>query len=157
MRRLKPGPKPRPLADRFWEKVDKRGTCWLWTAYRDRDGYGKLQGRHGEAPMHAHHVAIFLTKGRWPKQMVLHKCDNPSCVRPSHLFEGTAQDNSSDMVSKGRTRAPRGEKNGRSKLTKKLVRVIRTSTETQAALARRIGVHQSTISLVRSRRTWRAA
>ncbi len=86
--------------ERFWSHVRKTKKCWLWTHRSDKDGYGKFfhTRRYG-----AHRYSFLLTYGFLPKGLhVLHKCDNPPCVRPSHLFLGTQQDNSDDMVAKGR-------------------------------------------------------
>ena len=97
-----------PLNVRFWSKVDKHGptlvyalgSCWLWTGAVDKDGYG--QTCHNGVQCKAHRVAWFLTTGEWPKPFALHKCDNPSCVRFSHLFQGTPKDNTADMMKKKR-------------------------------------------------------
>jgi len=93
-----------PLADRFWPKVDTSGDCWVWTAQRDRDGYGRVRPG-GTAPyVRAHRAAWFLATGAWPdpELFVCHTCDNPSCVRIDHLFVGTASDNSTDRDTKKR-------------------------------------------------------
>src|ERR1017187_6494629 len=102
-------PRP-PIEIRFWSKVDKRGPtaaprlgpCWIWTGGRDRDGYG--QTWHNKMSHKAHRVAWLLATNEWPKPFALHHCDNPSCVRFSHLFQGTPQENTADMISKGRWR-----------------------------------------------------
>jgi hypothetical protein len=107
---------PRPLADRFWEKVDKAGGCWLWTAAKGSNGYGNFVAYKGEAPTGAHRMSWELTFGEIPDGgFVLHRCDNRLCVRPSHLFLGTQADNLRDMHAKGRwrymPRDQRGERN----------------------------------------------
>jgi hypothetical protein len=95
---------PRSVADRFWEKVDKSGDCWEWTATIDKSGYGIVGMRPKN--LKASRVAWMLTNGAIPDGLwVLHHCDNRRCVRPDHLFLGTNTDNQRDSVAKGRWRA----------------------------------------------------
>ena len=100
-------PRTRPLADRLWEKVDKTGECWLWTARTDRYGYGKMRvGSRTDGSrrtVSASVVSYELENGPVPKGLwVLHHCDQPACVRPSHLYAGTPKRNSRDSVVRGR-------------------------------------------------------
>jgi hypothetical protein len=96
------------LAKRFWKKVNKNGPtmpnmttpCHVWTGNAYPFGYGRV--RFGAGYKRAHHIAFFLENGRWPEPCLLHRCDNPPCVRNEHLFEGTKKDNTRDMISKGR-------------------------------------------------------
>ena len=101
-----------PLVERFWAKVDRSGPgpehrpelgpCWQWTASRTRAGYGKFSIRRG-CFEESHRVSWRLHSGPIPDGLwVLHHCDNPPCVRPSHLFLGTNADNVADMLAKGR-------------------------------------------------------
>lgn len=101
---------------RFWAKVDKSSECWVWTAGRQHFGHGKFRP-NGSAPhVLAHRFSYELAYGPIPDGLfVLHKCDNPPCVRPDHLFLGTQDDNMKDKVRKGRQ--AKGPENGRSKLT----------------------------------------
>jgi hypothetical protein len=92
------GPTLKPLSERFWVKVDKRGPdeCWQWIGIRNEDGYGRPYLR-------AHRVSWQIANGRDPGSLfVCHSCDNPSCVNPNHLWLGTNTVNLRDMVAKGR-------------------------------------------------------
>lgn len=110
-------PKDLSLEDRFWSKVDKSGECWLWTGSADESGYGSF--RVGKKIEYAHRVSYSIANGvslSWEgysaKSSVCHRCDNPRCVNPAHLFLGTHTDNMSDCVSKGRKNAPTGDRHG---------------------------------------------
>lgn len=96
--------KTRPLAERFWEKVQRSDGCWTWTACRNALGYGSIQYGKPRKVVLAHRVAWELAHGAPPGRdvEVCHSCDNPSCVRPDHLFLGTHLDNMRDMYAKGR-------------------------------------------------------
>ena len=151
------------IADRFWSKVDVRGPdeCWPWKAGRYRAGYGTFS--NARTTVTTHRQAWVLMNGPIPQGMcVCHRCDNPPCVNPGHLFLGTPLDNMRDMIAKGRRRvgAPsklRGEDHPRSKLTDTEVREIRAWREagfpgTQIAIA--YGVTHSTVNRIASRRRW---
>lgn len=88
--------------DRFWEKVNKTANCWIWTGSCGTNwGYGEFWANNKK--MLAHRYSWILHNGKIPKTFkVLHKCDNPPCVRPDHLWVGDDSDNMRDMVSKGR-------------------------------------------------------
>lgn len=105
------GGRPDTRAERFWQKVDRRGNeqCWIWISVRNSDGYGQF--RTGGAFMDkAHRESWRMANGPIPEGLsVLHRCDNPSCVNPNHLFLGTQQDNIADMLRKGR-HVKRGQK-----------------------------------------------
>lgn len=113
-----------PIAERFWPKVKKSSACWEWVGARNSKGYGLLlvDGRSSLA----HRVSWILSGQPIPTGLcVLHQCDNPPCVRPSHLFVGTMKDNVRDMFTKGRDNHARGEQHPGAKLTERDVRSIR--------------------------------
>jgi hypothetical protein len=108
----------RNLAKRFWAKVKKDGPipshvpelgpCWVWIGSPDKHGYGLLFVAFPHRYVPAHRVSYELNVGPIPEGLfVLHRCDNPPCVRPDHLFLGTKSDNSRDMHQKGRAGLPR--------------------------------------------------
>ena len=156
---------------RFWAKVDKDGPvpshvpglgpCWVWTAStlgpRHKYGVANYQG----VMKPAHRVAWMLfgpepIADRW----VLHRCDNGRCVRPDHLFLGTAQDNYDDMASKGRARhtGPTSDESRSVKLTREQVREIRERIargDKQSALAAEYGVVKQLISSIKLRHIWK--
>jgi len=90
------------LEERFWHQVKKSDDCWLWVGAMMRNGYGQIKGENRKT-IGAHRVSYLIAYGAIPKGMnVLHKCDTPQCVNPSHLFLGTHRDNTHDALNKGR-------------------------------------------------------
>ena len=153
---MNPNGRPRQnIAERFWNKVTITDGCWLWTAHRDKDGYGAFKLPSGQH-VRAHRMAFELDVGMIPEgTFVLHRCDNPPCCNPDHLFIGTSRDNIVDMVTK--QRQARGEQDGNAKLTVRQVRAIRRGAaagRTYAELAPRFGVDRSTVGRVVNGDTW---
>lgn len=112
--------KARDINERFWEKVDKSAGpdgCWLWQAQVHPRGYGRFaigsRTDKTRQQVPAHRVAYELGNGPIPEgHYVCHRCDNPPCCNPAHLFTGTQQENMNDMKAKGRQNKPRGDRNG---------------------------------------------
>lgn len=146
------------FADRFWSKVDPSGDCWEWTAHRKPGGYGQFTVTKGQFHT-AHAVSYALTHGPIPPGMVIcHRCDNPPCVNPDHLFMGTQVDNALDMFAKGRGNRAVGTANASARLTEDNVRTIRRTPRGPRflmVLAETYGVSTRTISKIRAHQTWR--
>ncbi len=155
-----------PIEIRFWNFVRKTNTCWEWTGCQDRKGYGQIN--NGTRAILAHRLSWILHFGSDPGVLfVCHHCDNPKCVRPDHLFLGTAADNSQDAARKGRItngrfthpeRIPRGEKHHATKLTADAVRAIRQALAAgtnRKSIAATFGISMGTLLDIQCGRTWK--
>lgn len=160
------------IAQRFdakWTPEPNTG-CFLWTAARDRDGYGVFWD--GEFNRKAHRYAYSIAFGTIPDgALVCHRCDTPECVNPEHLWVGTHADNLKDRDQKGRTASgdingaraqpetrPRGWRHPASKLTDGQVKEIRrrcADGESQTAVARDFGVRSTNVNAIVLRKAWR--
>jgi hypothetical protein len=140
------------LRERLYSRVDKTSRCWTWTASTNEHGYGKI--RVNGRTVKAHRVSYELEYGvlLTPAQKLLHECDNPPCVRPSHLFIGTQLDNMRDCVTK--KRHAHGE-TSYSKLTEDQVRAIRADSRSQSKIAADYGVVQQTVFDIKHHKTWK--
>lgn len=165
--------KPKPIADRFWPKVDKSAgpdACWTWTASRAKNGYGKFGiGGHDGGWIGAHCAAWLITRGEIPcGSCVCHSCDNPICVNPSHLWIGTHKDNARDKSMKGRAvwkqshgmrKNPllmsHGTRRYNAKLNDDIVRKIRNATGSHKDIGIRFGVCRTVVGKVRRREIWK--
>jgi transposase len=143
----------------FLTFVDVSGSdgCWIWKGAKTPRGYG--QARYFGKTWKAHRLSYLFHVGDIPEGMsVCHRCDNPTCVNPSHLFLGTHDDNMQDMRAKGRNVAQPGTKNGRAKLTRNDVIAIRemaaTGTRT-GTIARQFGVSGQTVFGIVTGREWK--
>jgi hypothetical protein len=152
-------PNPRPLVERFWEKVDRRGRdeCWPWKASTCGLGYGHID--NGGRAVLSHRLAWRFANGPIPKGLlVCHHCDNPPCCNPAHLFLGTKVDNGLDMSRKGRQHRVSlpGEINPRAKLTEEKVASIRRLAGglSHVDIAHLFGVDRSTIWGIVNREYW---
>lgn len=143
-------------AERFWAKVEKTDSCWLWTAARNTTGYGMASWK-GKKNIVAHRLAYELLVGPIPVgKLALHKCDTPHCVNPDHLFFGTDADNRADCVAKDRH--ARGERSGVNKLTEAQVKEIKRLIANGMRLmdiAPLFGVSKNHISGIKNGRYWR--
>jgi hypothetical protein len=156
-----------PVEDRFWPHVDK-GTpdeCWPWNAGVDLSGYGRIwAATESGKPDGSHRVSWRIHNGPIPAGLfVCHRCDNPPCCNPGHLFLGTNEANMADMVRKGRARSLKGSENRSAKLHESQVRDIRRRYIKgdrfcgQVGLAAEYGVSGTAIADVVHGRTWKAA
>ena len=162
------------LVQRFWRKVDQSGgpdACWPWTATKRNGGYGVLHIAGTKVgTVYAHRVSRFIATGRDPLGfLICHRCDNPWCVNPAHLFEGSVADNVADMLAKKRPtclgkRQPheaakvlRGERIASAKLSADQVVTIRHlagTGENSTTLGQRYGVDSSTVRQIVRREIW---
>lgn len=151
--------KKAPLAERFWEHVEKGqpDECWLWVGSTNNCGYGTI-GLGGARRMGlAHRVSWELHHGPIPSGMkVLHRCDRPRCVNPAHLVTGTQRENIDDCLRKGRWTDSRGEKHPNAKLTSEIVRQIRelAPVAPHKEIAARFGVSRDYVSRIARRKAW---
>lgn len=145
---------------RFWERVDKSGgkdACWEWKICRHKKGgYGAWT--LNKVSCKAHRLAYEYTYGPIPKGLnVCHKCDNPPCCNPSHLFIGTYKDNHQDSVKKGRNVF--GERHGNSKLkesqVKEIIRRLKQKDISHGELAKQYGCSISVIGKIGRAKIWR--
>ena len=143
--------------DQFWNNhIERDNGCWEWQKGKNDRGYGEVS--INGISLYVHRFAWELLNGEIPGGMcILHKCDNPSCINPDHLFIGTQLDNVRDMLSKGRASPPpvhRGTKNNKAVLCEWKVRYIRASDLSQRAIARMFGIGKTTVAHVQCGRTW---
>ena len=147
--------------ERFWPKVDIPVIgygCWEWLRYKNPAGYGNFGV--GEKVKLSHRVSWVINNGQIPDGLcVLHKCDNPGCVNPAHLFLGTRADNTRDAIKKGRLDTFRGELNHMAKLTKEEVLEIREEYKrgniSQSRLAKKYNIGQQNVWCIVNRISWK--
>jgi len=143
----------------FWKKVEAGPfmDCWLWTASKLPDGYGRFAvNRRLQL---AHRVSWIIHNGPIPEGMLIcHRCDCPSCVNPYHLYAGTASDNMQDMIRKDRRKPCKGEGHPITNLSNQKVLEIRKlwleGSMTQLEIAKRFSVRTPAIWKIVHRYTW---
>lgn len=146
--------------DRFWAKVNKTDGCWEWSACRNNHGYGQFG--MGRRLFYAHRISYLIANGHITGDMeVLHDCDNPACVRPDHLHQGTHQQNMIEARDRNRIDMSkvRGENNHNALLTTEQVRNIRNEYDaggiSERKLAQKYGVSRGTIRSIIKRFNWK--
>lgn len=133
------------LSKKILSKINRTESCWLWAGALDRKRYGICTVDYKNYRAHRYVYAVY--NGDIPSGMlVCHKCDNPSCVNPEHLFLGTAKQNSEDMISKNRF--PHSENHPNAKLTNEQVKLIRQDNRTDGIIAKEYGISRERISAI---------
>ncbi len=150
--------KAKKLINRFNKKIIVSDSgCWDWIGAVDAKGYGRFF--LGGETKRAHRASYIMHRGIIPDgQIVMHRCDNPGCVNPEHLFVGTYSDNANDMHSKGRGNNPRGERHFNSRLKCSQIPTIRTMSsrgDTAKSIADKFKVSSGAIRNVLKGRTWK--
>lgn len=147
---------------RFWAMVDRRDPdeCWEWRGYKDRLGYGRFKVAKVMVIATRYSLGLHMGRKMQADEMACHRCDNPTCVNPSHLYSGDKWSNMADMVARGRSQRCGGQrvgsKNPNAKLNESAVLVIRDMGESVPLqeIAEQFGVSVGTISSVISKRKW---
>ncbi len=127
--------------------------CILWCGSLKTNGYGQTRERRLGPHLYAHRLAYERAIGPIPRGMfVCHKCDVPNCINPEHLFLGGPNDNTQDMVRKGRQAF--GERHGNAKLVRSQIVSIRADQRVHLEIANAYGVSRTLIGAIKRRRVW---
>ena len=145
------------LEERFFKKIKKTKTCWEWTACLNHFGYGMMGlGGRLDGIERAHRVSWIIHYGViQKKRLVLHKCDNPKCVNPKHLYIGTQKNNIDDMIKRKRYNNACGENSFKHKLTKKQVLLIKNDSRSGLVIAKEYGVTHQSIYDIKNGKSWK--
>lgn len=149
-----------PVDERFWSKVDVRdnGECWPWSGYRNKEGYGTFY--FDNTMRKAHRVSYILKHGSIPDgKLIMHTCDNPSCVNPAHLRPGTNKENAQDRASKGRGFDNRGEHSHRTKLKDRHIptirRLLKDTGLKQKEIGKLYGISANAVGFINQGSSWK--
>lgn len=153
---------PISLAERLERRseYDPNSGCVLWSGYGTKQGYGVIS-IDGKTQL-THRVSFELNKGPIPDGLlVLHSCDTPACINPSHLRIGAVKDNTADMISRGRQkfgpgrRFERGERGARARLTEEQVLTIEKDGRSAKCIASEYGIGESTVRHIKNHNNWK--
>ena len=152
--RSEKGLNARPLIERFIEKIQVNEPCWVWTGAVNANGYGSMWD--GEKAETASRLAYRLLIGPINDGLfVLHRCDNPLCVKPSHLFLGTHTENMRDRDMKGRCAKAFGARNPMAKLTEEQAREIKLSSLPASHYVEKFSISAASVSRIRKGEGWK--
>lgn len=145
------------MSDTYEKYVIRQNGCWNWRSFKDKNGYGEMA--YQKTTNKAHRISWMIYNGSIPDGMyVLHKCDNPPCSNPDHLFLGDAGDNRRDCRDKGRMPIRRGEKSNFCKLKEEQVKEIKkllTDGLSQYEIGRKFNVSRGAICDIKRGRNWK--
>lgn len=147
--------------ERLLSRIKYVGECWEYQGRKDKDGYGILSEK-SFGSQRAHRASFIAFKGEIKEgYMICHTCDNPPCINPDHLYQGTAKDNARDMLERGlfpigenKKKGSAGEKNSHAKLTEKEVKEIRISRNPIPYLSKKYRVSESSIRNIILGKSW---
>jgi hypothetical protein len=161
---MKSGPKLKSLEEKFFSKIKKEDNgCWIYTGFTDKNGYGSFRydpSHNVRAHRFSFWYHIYKPQGiSWEDfddfiKCVLHKCDNPPCCNPDHLFPGTNKDNTQDMIQKGRRFNNKGKSHGMCKLTEQEVQEIYNLKEPLKTISSKYGVTFQMVWRIKKHKAW---
>lgn len=139
--------------ENWLKKVEKTDGCWLWTGAKNASGYGLYTWREGGKShcMGAHRAGYILTHGDIDRDVqCCHRCDNPGCVNPEHIFLGSAKDNAQDMLAKGRHSKTRKPHTRQRKFTNDQIAAMASDPRELGEVAQAFGVSKSYLRMIRN-------